>query len=188
MWTMMMRVTRPVSSVHCEGLVAEYDFAKLGKPLVGYTSDTHLGLPHLIRPAAMDEFATRVGNLNLAWDYVPFAKINQDQIPAKPGIYLFIVHPRTANIERHSIILYFGRAKNLRTRFRDYVEERLGARPEDRQAVVDMLNIYRNRIEFGFAVMDYYRTEEIEDLLIYTLTPCCNTRRSKPMAPTAAFE
>jgi hypothetical protein len=168
--------------------MAEYDFAKPGKPLLGYTSDTQLGLSQIIRPAAMDEFASRLGGVSLKWEYVAFAKINQDQIPAQPGIYMFIIHPHTANIEHHSIILYFGRAKNLRTRFKEYVEERHGVRPEDRQSVVHMLTIYRNRIDFGYAIVDYYRTEEIEDLLIYTLTPCCNTRRSKPMPPTAAFE
>ena len=165
----------------------EYDFARPGKALHGYTSDTHLGAPQHVRPIAIDELPSRLKGITLQWEYVNFAKVNQDQIPDAAGVYMFIVHPRTANIKYHSIILYIGRAKSLRDRFRDYIEEREGGRKEDRQNIVQMLAIYKNRVQFGFAAVNYYRTEEIEDLLIFALTPCCNTRRSKPMPPIAAF-
>ena len=168
-------------------MASEYDFAKPGKVLYGYTNDTPLGAPQHVRPIAIDELPSRLKGVNLQWDYVNFAKVNQDQIPDDAGVYMFIVHPQAANIKCHSIILYFGRTKSLRDRFRDYVEERDGGRKEDRQSIVQMLSIYKNRVQFGIAVVNYYRTEVIEDLLIFALTPCCNTRRSKPMPPIAAF-
>lgn len=159
---------------------SEYDFAKPGPTLGGYTVDMILG-HQTIRPLALDALAEKLKPVNLGWEYVPFAKVNRDLVPDRPGVYLFVVHPHAANIKYHSIVLYFGRARNLRTRFGNYLSERSGVKEDDRKYVSDMLTVYRNRIQFGYAEINYYQTERVEELLIDAFRPCANKRVSRPL-------
>ncbi|MBT9556591.1 MAG: hypothetical protein IV100_11215 [Myxococcales bacterium] len=162
-------------------MAAEYDFARVGRPVLAGHVDFVLG-HQAIRPFALDALVERLQPYPLKWDYIRFAAVNRDMVPKGPGIYLFVVHPRSANIERHSIILYFGRTKSLQSRFGDYLTERDTAGERSRKHVSDMLNIYKNRIEFGYANLDYYDTEKVEDLLIDAFRPCCNQHVRKPLS------
>jgi hypothetical protein len=159
---------------------SEYDFAKPGLALVGHTVDLVLG-HQAIRPLALDALAERLKPFPLNWEYMPFAKVNRNLVPDRPGVYLFVVHPQAANIKYHSIVLYFGRARDLRARFGDYIAERYGMKEDDRKYVTNMLTVYRNRIQFGFAELNYYHTEFVEDLLIDAFRPCANRQVPKPL-------
>jgi hypothetical protein len=158
----------------------EYDFAAVGKTLLARKADFILG-HQAIRPFALDALPAGLGSNSLNWTYVRFASVNRDMVPTSSGVYHFLVHPRAASIDRHTIILYFGRARHLQTRFNDYLVERGGLGEKDREHVVQMLTIYRNRIEFGFAELDYYKTELVEDLLIDAFRPCCNRAHPNPL-------
>ncbi len=154
-----------------------FDFAKAGQALHGYSSDTYLGFQQ-IKPIALDELSHKLQGFNLDWQYQKFVEANQNMIPSRPGVYMFIVRPRSANIEYHSIILYFGEATNLRKRFKQYIAERDGVKPTDRKHIKAMLNIYKNRVEFAFTTLGRYQITQVEDLLIDAFDPCCNHKKS----------
>lgn len=155
-----------------------YDFAKPGPVLHGYTIDSDLGFQQ-IRPLLLDSLSEKLKDYDMSWEYVKFIEANQEQVPQQPGVYFFIVHPRAANIEHHYIILYFGKARNLRTRFKDYLKERYGARDVDREHVKRMLMIYKNRINFAYVCLGRYEIEKVEDMLIEAFKPCCNRTSSR---------
>ena len=157
-----------------------YDFAKQGKSLHGYSPALHgydaniaLGYQH-VRPVLLDNLTERLKNYDMSWHYVKFVEANQDQIPEFSGVYFFIVNPRSANIDRHYIILYIGKAKNLKKRFKDYFQERYGAKDNDREHVKKMLMVYKNRIDFAYCRIDHYETQKVEDMLVEAFCPCCN--------------
>ncbi len=162
-----------------------FDFAKAGRALHGYSSDTHLGYQQ-IKPMMLDELSQKLKGFNLNWQYEKFIEANQKLIPAQPGVYMFIVRPRSANIEHHCIILYFGESGNLRSRFKQYVAERDGVKPTDREHIKVMLNIYKNRLDFAYVTLGRYQTNEVEDLLIDAFDPCCNHKKSA-VASSPAF-
>lgn len=155
-----------------------FDFAKAGRPLHGYPVGTHLGFQE-IKPLVLDDLQHKLKGFSINWHYEKFVEANKNVIPSRPGVYMFTVHLGVAGIERHSIILYFGEAKNLRTRFKQYLRERDGVQPTDREHIKKMLNIYRNRVEFGYCCLGRYQVEQVQDILIEAFDPCCNRQKAK---------
>ena len=113
-------------------------------------------------------------------EYVKFIESNKDLIPSASGVYFFIVHPHSANIKYHSIILYFGQARNLLSRFGDYIAERDEVSGTGREHIKKMLNVYRNRVHFAYCPIDRYELDKVEDLLIDAFKPCCNIQPAQP--------
>lgn len=161
-----------------------FDFAKPGPVIYGYPATTYppdliLGAQS-IKPLMLDALTVKLKDYSMDWNYVKFVRANSDQIPSQPGVYCFVARPHAANIEHHSIILYIGKAKmNLRDRYLNYIRERDAAEKSGRERVKQMLNIYKERVLFGYCCLDTYDVEQVEDLLLEAFNPCCNTTFSK---------
>lgn len=153
--------------------------AKIGPVLHGYPVNIVLGIQQ-IRPLMLDALAQELSKYEIAWTEVKFVEVNKDQVPTEPGVYFFSVRPRAANIENHHIILYVGKAKvNLRDRYINYLRERHGLKISDRDKVVKMLNIYKDRVFFSYCTLDMYDVERVEDALLMAFDPPCNTMSPK---------
>lgn len=74
------------------------------------------------------------------WTRVTFATPPPITVPNDPGIYMFVVAPRCANLADHSYIFYVGQATNLRQRYRQYLLEKQGRGASPRDKVMRFLN------------------------------------------------
>jgi len=66
-----------------------------------------------------------INMLNKYWNYVDFRHYNKDYVPNSSGIYLFArVMKRILQVPVGLDILYVGKSKNLRKRFKTYSNSR----------------------------------------------------------------
>src|SRR5687767_841506 len=59
------------------------------------------------------------------WNIVKFVS-PAPQLPDSPGIYMFVVSPYCGGLKDHSYIFYVGKAKSIRRRYGNYLEEKEG--------------------------------------------------------------
>ncbi len=97
-------------------------------------------------------------------------------IPAEPGIYMFVVGPYCGGIRDHSYIFYVGKAKNLRTRYGDYLNEKVGKVASPRKLVMTFLNNFEGFIYFHYTLLPEAKLADAEALLKDNLTPHANTQ------------
>jgi hypothetical protein len=60
--------------------------------------------------------------LNFSWSKKLFAKSVLNEIPQKSGVYTFVIEPHIADHPSCAFLVYAGRTKNLRERFKQYIE------------------------------------------------------------------
>ena len=62
------------------------------------------------------------------WNKKPFRESSISSIPDDAGIYTFIIIPRIANHPSCAYLMYAGRTKHLRQRFKQYIDVQKGKR------------------------------------------------------------
>lgn len=110
-----------------------------------------------------------------AWNSVKFAEPPPD-IPTTSGIYMFVVGPYCGGIQDHSYIFYVGKAKNLRTRYGDYLNEKAGKVASPRKLVMTFLNNFEGFTYFHYTLVPEDELASAEALLKDNLTPHANTQ------------
>ena len=113
------------------------------------------------------------------WKEVEFCKENQDSIPSKQGIYMFIARPikNTPVHVAHSYILYIGQTENLNQRFNSYFSYKNTTEPSD-QLKRMMILIWERYLFFNYITNDYDKEKltNLEYDLIDTVVPPINNR------------
>jgi hypothetical protein len=88
----------------------------------------------------------------LVWSRVRFSAANRKNVPAKKGVYAFIVRHRNNHYPPHGYIMYIGIThRTLRTRYGDYLQEKVR---DKRPRVHYMLNKYEDDLYFYFVAFD----------------------------------
>ena len=115
------------------------------------------------------------GNCNFSfnWQECPFIPGEVNNIPDEPGLYTFVIQPRVADHPSCSYLMYVGKTKALRQRFKNYLQEK--KRENGRPKVVRLLNKYPNNLCFCFTIFqDVSKISEAEKALIGAFVPPCN--------------
>lgn len=115
---------------------------------------------------------------DLDWQSIQFNSDNVN-LPDQQGVYAFSISVCHKNIPNNSIILYVGKAGDLksnntiRRRYRDYVRE---LRVQTRPKIHRMLKLWNDHLTYHFAeVKDELSTGEIEKQLTTIFVPPYNT-------------
>lgn len=95
------------------------------------------------------------------------------QIPDTSGIYTLILKPGIADHPACSYLMYVGKTKSLRVRFRKYLtsEKRATGRPK----IFVFLNLYDNYIYFYYIPISVENLDTLEDALISAYLPPLNS-------------
>jgi len=109
----------------------------------------------------------------LKWKTRVFAPKARKGIPDKPGVYAFLIQPRTAGINV-SCLMYIGKTdRSLKTRFGEYLSEAESA--AGRPALSVVLKLYAGYLRFSYApVMRTGMAGEVEERLIQAFLPPLN--------------
>jgi hypothetical protein len=67
-------------------------------------------------------------SFSYSWAKQLFKKSVMDEIPARSGIYTFVIEPRIANHPSCAFLVYVGKTDNLKRRFGEYIEVQEGKR------------------------------------------------------------
>jgi hypothetical protein len=113
-----------------------------------------------------------------SWTATRFIDPPAIDIPAKSGIYIFVVAPHCGQLEDHSYIFYIGQTTNLRTRYRQYLSEQKGEGSSPREEVVLFLDHLRDFVFFHFTLVPKAELDEAENLLKDNLTPPANKQKT----------
>jgi len=110
-------------------------------------------------------------SVNLSWRIRKLDRKQKRHIPANAGIYTLLVQPRIANHPACSYLMYVGQAEDLQDRFQKYLTTERRIRPK----VFRMLLKYEGHIFFCYAPVRKARLDDVEDHLLETFWPPCNT-------------
>jgi len=110
------------------------------------------------------------------WTTTRFTNPSTIDIPAEPGIYMFVVAPHCGNLKDHSYIFYVGQTLDLRRRYRNYLDEQKGLGPNPREKVVQFLDHLQAYVYFHYTLVAKDELDVAENLLKDNLTPPANDR------------
>jgi len=122
--------------------------------------------------------SSTIQELRFTWNNVPFRRDCQDQIPEEQGVYMFVIEPNVKLHVQHSYILYIGRARNLRERFKQYFSYRNSRHPSDQLRRV-MVLVWEKYLLFSYCLASDLELSELDDLeyaLIDTIVPPMNSQ------------
>ena len=107
-----------------------------------------------------------------AWQGEKLDSSRINQIPDAPGVYTLILQPGIAEHPACSYLMYVGKAKSLRRRFRDYLtsEKLVTGRPR----IFIFLNLYEGFI-FYYTPVKMEALKPVEDSLTDAYQPPLNT-------------
>ena len=111
-------------------------------------------------------------NLHLTWHNVVLNSDCKFDVPTTTGVYSLVIQPGIAGHSGCSYPMYVGKAKNLRTRFDDYLTRERIRRPK----VVRVLEMYSGYIAFVYSTIDENILDNTEEELINVFVPPCNSR------------
>lgn len=116
----------------------------------------------------------------LLWTKIKFGATDQatlNSIPAGAGIYYFTVEGRRDLIDGHQYLFYAGKAESgLRSRYKDYIQERAGEDPEeDRNKVTLFLKYFQGFIFWHYHECAKASAAKLESALKDNFTPPVNT-------------
>jgi hypothetical protein len=109
------------------------------------------------------------------WTIVPFSA-PPPALPDVPGIYMFVVGPYCGGLKDHSYIFYVGKAKSIRKRYDNYIDEKAGRGHNPRGPIMLLLNDFDGFLYFHFTEVPEADLERAENLLKDNLTPVSNTQ------------
>jgi len=108
---------------------------------------------------------------DLIWTTVPFSAESTSAIANAPGVYAFVIQPKTSLTLLTSYLMYVGKTdRTLSQRFREYLRERdLG---NIRPKLLRILPLYGEHLFFAFApVPTGYSPADIETALLEAFIP-----------------
>ena len=111
-------------------------------------------------------------NIPLAWQLNRLATVEAPNVPASPGVYSLLVRPEIADHPACSYLMYVGKTRSLRRRFREYLlrEKQETGRPK----IFRLLMKYPDHVWFCFANTPLDAIDELEDALIRAYMPPMN--------------
>ena len=109
--------------------------------------------------------------VSLRWRNVVLNSDCRSHVPSTTGVYSLVIQPGIAGHSGCAYPMYVGKAKNLRTRFGDYLTRERIRRPK----VVRILERYRGHIAFFYSTIDENILDNTEEELINAFVPPCNS-------------
>jgi excinuclease UvrABC nuclease subunit len=120
-------------------------------------------------------------NHDCDWSTVKVSDEDNSSIPDKPGVYSLILKPDIACHPYCSHMMYIGKAKSLKTRFNDYLNEK--KRRSGRPKLYRLLNKYYKYTWYCYISAYIDDIGDIEDSLISAFIPPCNTQVPTDISP-----
>lgn len=109
----------------------------------------------------------------LKWRSFPFNRSESRKIPARPGVYAFVIEPRLTPRLHLSYLIYVGMSEHsIRQRFVKYLWE--ARHPEGRPKVHLWLNQYSGNLRFVCAATPPALAVPTEDALLDRFLPPAN--------------
>jgi excinuclease UvrABC nuclease subunit len=110
--------------------------------------------------------------LRYEWKSHKLEKSTTNNIPDQAGIYTLLIQPGIAGHPACSYLMYVGRTKSLRRRFRDYLnKEKLSS---GRPKIFRLLNKYSDYLWFCYTIIETETLQNTEKELIEAYVPPCN--------------
>lgn len=108
------------------------------------------------------------------WRSTKLEDSQASNIPLSSGVYTLILKPAIANHPECAYLMYVGKAKSLRRRFREYLTSELRRTPKRRPKIFRTLVIYPDKIHFCFAPISESEIGAAETSLIRAFMPPLN--------------
>src|SRR4051812_46698363 len=90
------------------------------------------------------------------WKSEKFTEANRHLIPNTPGVYCFVVKPSYPDLFETIYLFYVGKTdRALRTRFSEYLREKVADAEKARYKVQEMLNLYEDDLYFYYAEVPF---------------------------------
>jgi hypothetical protein len=116
--------------------------------------------------------------VRLNWQAVAFSASIAANVPKDDrGVYCFVVQPAIADHPACSYLMYVGKVgkQGLRGRYKQYlVEERKDVQKAKRAHITEMLQAWKDRLHFYYAVLPATDVDKIEDALLEAYLPPFN--------------
>jgi len=125
-------------------------------------------------------------NLDLSkfkWEQVRFQSKFKSKVPAKNGVYSFVIQPQIANHPHCSYLMYIGQTtdQDLRKRFEQYIQEQKGKR-NSRAKVGMFLKKYKDHLFYVFLPLDNkLAPKDVESELLKAFLPPINDADALPV-------
>jgi hypothetical protein len=127
-------------------------------------------------PSLWERFNTRIKYL---WSKKQFASSAVNEIPQKAGVYTFVIEPQIANHPSCAFLVYAGRAKDLRARFRQYIAVQEGRRRHSPLVEVGLSqHTNNNYLFFYYSSHKKSALKKFEQALIDGLVPPWNDKKT----------
>ncbi|MBV9925649.1 MAG: hypothetical protein JOZ96_11580 [Acidobacteria bacterium] len=157
--------------------MADTDFAKQKEAILGrFSKETQFTLDWY--PEYVEDFPKALEKIThpIQWESCKFVAAAKHTIPKKFGVYCFSVDLGEPFPKKLHLPLYVGKASEqyLSERFDDYLKEQKNVK--GREKIVFMLNKWQNRLTFWWAVIPKVYVDVVEQHLIMSCRPPCNTR------------
>lgn len=114
-------------------------------------------------------------SLSLNWERIQFTESAAVYLPnATAGVYCFVLHPTIHEAPKGSYLLYIGKTRELRRRYREYLRDRSSVRARDH--IRRMLNKWdENHLWFYYArIADPSLLDSVENALLVGCLPPFN--------------
>lgn len=93
--------------------------------------------------------------VHLEWKPVQFTRNNQAKVPTrKGGVYGFVLRPSFVGPPNTAYLLYIGKTKGFKTRYRRYLFHQSPSGYKSRPHIHDMLNKWPEHMWFYYAPID----------------------------------
>jgi len=116
---------------------------------------------------------------NYIWNKRLFKASSISSIPVEAGIYTFIIMPMIANHPSCAYLMYAGKTKNLRQRFKQYIEVQKGTRRHNPKVELGLEQFMEhNYLFFYYSLHDESCINEYEQALIDGFAPPWNDKKT----------
>lgn len=106
------------------------------------------------------------------WKLIELSVSDTGLIPEESGLYSLVVRPGIFGHPACSYLMYVGKTKSLRRRFREYRREM--SNRKGRKKIVRLLNKYCDHIWFCFTIVPEPDISQVEDALLEAFMPPFN--------------
>ncbi|TDB60405.1 GIY-YIG nuclease family protein [Arundinibacter roseus] len=126
-----------------------------------------------------DQWETLQGqHETLDWKEVHFQPSNQESLPEKEGLYMFMASPKKLNASFLNYLLYVGETDNLRRRFGDYLRKRDSPK-SGQYKVYTIIDDFPEHLHFRYIELEGYdmkKRRELETQFLIAFLPPINSR------------
>lgn len=116
-------------------------------------------------------------NITLTWDERTFESSEANNIPEEPGVYTFVIKPEIASHPACAYLVYTGKAKDLKRRFKQYLEVQNQKRRHSPKIEQGLMQ-YKGYLFFIYSLLKKKSITKVEQVLIDGFIPPWNDKKT----------